>query len=36
MLVWRAASQAELGRAEAAAATVEELRRRFPEASFES
>jgi tetratricopeptide (TPR) repeat protein len=35
MLVWRAASQAELGRAEAAAATVDELRQRFPEASFE-
>jgi hypothetical protein len=35
MLVWRAASQAELGRAEAAAATVEELTRRFPETSFE-
>jgi TolB-like protein len=35
LLVTRAASQAELGRAEAAAATVDELRRRFPEVSFE-
>jgi TolB-like protein/class 3 adenylate cyclase len=35
LLVARAASQAELGRAEAAAATMDELERRFPEASFE-
>jgi TolB-like protein/class 3 adenylate cyclase len=34
-LVYRAASQAELGSGEAAAATVAELRRRYPAASFE-
>jgi TolB-like protein/class 3 adenylate cyclase len=36
MLVVRAASQVELGRAEAAAATMDELRQRFPEVSFDT
>ena len=36
MLVYRAASQAELGGAEAATAAVEELRQRYPEVSFEN
>ncbi len=35
MLSYKAASQAELGRAEAAAETVAELKRRYPEVSFE-
>ncbi len=35
LLVWRAASLAELGREEDAAATLEMLRRRYPEVSFE-